>query len=99
MDILKQLWMKIVSRTVYTALLVVLAMTTGACAQAQKAGFRFDFGPGKIEPGYTQVLPDTVYSTELGYGFDGAQVVAAEHDGQLVGGELGSLSIFQDEAL
>src|SRR5712692_6276572 len=31
---------------------------------------KFDFGPGKVAPGYKQVLPTTVYSKELGYGFE-----------------------------
>ena len=31
---------------------------------------KFDFGSGKVAPGYTQVLPTTIYSKELGYGFD-----------------------------
>jgi lysophospholipase L1-like esterase len=79
MDIVKQLWMTIVSRTIYIALLVVLAMTAGACAQVEKTGFRFDFGSGKIEPGYIQVLPDTAYSPEIGYGFEpGTQITAID---------------------
>jgi lysophospholipase L1-like esterase len=32
--------------------------------------FKFDFGPGKVAPGYTQVLQATTYSKELGYGFE-----------------------------
>ncbi len=31
---------------------------------------KFDFGPGKVAPGYTQVLETTTYSKELGYGFE-----------------------------
>ena len=38
--------------------------------QAQTNSFRFDFGDGRVAPGYTKVLPDTRYSTQLGYGFD-----------------------------
>lgn len=30
---------------------------------------KFDFGNGKVEDGYTQVLADTVYSSSTGYGF------------------------------
>jgi lysophospholipase L1-like esterase len=75
MDIEKQPWMTIVSRTIYTALLVVLFMTVGACAQANRVEFSFDFGLGKIEPGYMQILPDKIYSPELVYGFEpGAQI-------------------------
>lgn len=31
---------------------------------------KFDFGPGKVAPGYTQVLETTTYSKEVGYGFE-----------------------------
>jgi len=39
-----------------------------AVAGAQTAGttFKFDFGSEKPAPGYTQVLPTTVYTDELG---------------------------------
>lgn len=32
--------------------------------------WKFDFGPGEVAPGFTQVLPDTQYSTERGFGFE-----------------------------
>lgn len=32
--------------------------------------YKFDFGPGTAAEGYTGVLPDTLYNTELGYGFE-----------------------------
>lgn len=36
---------------------------------------KFDFGPGKVAVGFTQVLETTIYSKELGYGFEpGAKV-------------------------
>jgi lysophospholipase L1-like esterase len=34
------------------------------------AEFKFDFGPGAPRAGYVHVSPETVYSSELGYGFD-----------------------------
>ncbi len=37
-----------------------------------KTSWRFDFGPGKVEPDYIQILPTTVYNEELGYGFESA---------------------------
>ena len=47
-------------------LLVVLC-----CSSASRAEYnRFDFGPGKVAPGYKQVLAETAYSKELGYGFE-----------------------------
>jgi lysophospholipase L1-like esterase len=39
--------------------------------------FKFDFGSGRIAPGYIQVLPTTVYTPELGYGFDLESKVSA----------------------
>jgi hypothetical protein len=32
--------------------------------------WKFSFGGGSLEPGYTQVLPDTSYTKERGYGFE-----------------------------
>src|SRR5215212_5851702 len=32
--------------------------------------FKFDFGPGKVQKGYVQILPETRYSAEKGYGFE-----------------------------
>ncbi|MDQ3815905.1 MAG: GDSL-type esterase/lipase family protein [Armatimonadota bacterium] len=59
--------------------------TTGGTATggtATKTGFKFDFGSGKIEPGYVAVLPSTVYSEELGYGFEpGVDIVAVDRGG------------------
>jgi lysophospholipase L1-like esterase len=39
-------------------------------ADAAENGLKFQFGPGKVQPGYTQVLPTTVFSAEAGYGFE-----------------------------
>jgi lysophospholipase L1-like esterase len=50
---------------------------------AQPASFKFDFGSGKVAPGYMQVLPTTVYSRESGYGFDlGSAVTAVDRGGE-----------------
>jgi lysophospholipase L1-like esterase len=37
--------------------------------------FKFDFTPGKVAVGYTQVLPTTLYNAQTGYGFDRSSVV------------------------
>ena len=56
------------------------------CGQAKATNQRnrkFDFGPGKVAPGYTQVLADTVYSKELGYGFEpGVKVSCLDRGGK-----------------
>ena len=38
-------------------------------SQVISVPLRYDFGPGKTELGFTQVLPETAYSKERGYGF------------------------------
>lgn len=32
--------------------------------------WKFDFGPGKVAPGYTQVLPSMTYNADRGFGFE-----------------------------
>src|SRR5438874_4063748 len=39
-------------------------------AQSGKTSFKFDFGPGKLAPGYRQVLPTDIYAKERGFGFE-----------------------------
>lgn len=55
-------------------------------AQARRAdrpAFKFDFGPGKVAHGYKQVLPTTIYSKELGYGFEpGASINCLDRGGR-----------------
>jgi lysophospholipase L1-like esterase len=56
--------------------LPLLALATAAQAQVRK----FDFGPGELAPGYTRVLPETVYSGDSGYGFlPGVTLAGATH--------------------
>lgn len=44
-----------------------------------QAAFKFDFAPGKTAEGHTAVSIDTVYTAELGYGFDlGSKPVVLE---------------------
>jgi lysophospholipase L1-like esterase len=51
-------------------------------AQTSATHLRFDFGPGHVAPGWTQVLPETVYSKERGYGFDlGSKVTGIDRGG------------------
>ena len=60
--------------------------TTGPTAHAQSqsaSNLKFDFGPGKVAPGYTQVMPGTAYSKTLGYGFEpGAQIACIDRGGK-----------------
>ena len=55
-------------------------LAAGAAAHADAR--KFDFGPGKVAAGYTQVVPDTVFTPERGYGFEpGAKVEAVDRGG------------------
>ena len=62
--------------TVFIALILTMDI---AGAQAEKTSFKFDFGSGKVQQGYIQVLPAAAYNEELGYGFEpGAEVKAID---------------------
>ena len=51
--------------------------------QTKSPVYRFDFGPGKIAPGHTRVLANTIYSKDLGYGFEpGANVTCLDRGGK-----------------
>ena len=60
-----------------------LLAARGQAKDTNQTNWKFDFGPGKVAPGYTQVLADTVYSKELGYGFEpGAKVTCLDRGGK-----------------
>ena len=52
----------------YCVLLIVIS-SSPVFSQITKQ-WKFDFGSGKVQHGYVQVLPSTKYSSESGYGFD-----------------------------
>jgi lysophospholipase L1-like esterase len=55
----------------------------GQAKDTNQTSWKFDFGPGRVAPGYTQVLANTIYSKELGYGFEpGAKVTCLDHGGK-----------------
>ena len=54
-----------------------------SAAGPSTTGWKFSFGPGNVEPGYTQVLPDMSYTKERGYGFEpGAKIVGIDRGGK-----------------
>lgn len=64
-------------------LTVVYFLSSTLPAQKVSTNFKFDFGSGKLATGYTQVLPSTIYSKELGYGIDfGSSVTAVDRGGK-----------------
>lgn len=61
---------------------IALAVFTLSSAHAASTGLKFDFGPGKVEPGFTQVQPTNLYSKEIGWGFEpGADVMGIDRGG------------------
>jgi lysophospholipase L1-like esterase len=55
--------------------LQILALLISTASGAQQTSFKFDFGSGKIAPGYTQITPGSKFSYQTGYGFDQGSVV------------------------
>lgn len=47
-----------------------IGMTLLSCYAGEAQNYKFDFGAGKLQLGYTQVLPGTKYTAETGYGFE-----------------------------
>jgi lysophospholipase L1-like esterase len=44
---------------------------------------RFDFGPGAVAPGYQQVMPQSIYRRDTGFGFErGAQITCVTRKGK-----------------
>ncbi len=58
--------------------LLFLATVSGPC-EAVHSNLKFDFGSAQVAPGYTAVLPDTVYTPERGYGFEPGTKIIAVH--------------------
>jgi len=66
----------------WLAMVLVGTSCGPAAAQEKRQDFKFDFGPGKVEPGYVQVLPSTAYTKERGFGFEpGAKVEGVDRGG------------------
>ncbi len=54
--------------------IIFFAACIGA-ARGQSAPVKFDFGPGAVAKGYTQVTEKTLFTKETGFGFEGADGV------------------------
>jgi lysophospholipase L1-like esterase len=52
-------------------------------AQNKKESYRFDFGTGGLQKDYLQILPNSAYSTEVGYGFlDDPKLIGIDNGGE-----------------
>jgi lysophospholipase L1-like esterase len=61
----------------------IVACGGAARAQGQTANRKFDFGPGKVAKGHTQVVETTLYTKERGYGFEpGANISCLDRGGK-----------------
>ena len=70
-------------------LIVLMALCAAKSTQVRSTSFKFDFGPGTAAPGYSQVLATTVYSAQLGYGFEpGAKVSCVDRGKDALRGDL-----------
>ncbi len=52
---------------IFALLSLFVLMVSSAVGQS----YRFDFGPGKVAPGYKQVVSETTYSKDRGFGLTG----------------------------
>lgn len=61
----------------------LLASLLLAIASGAQTKLKFDFGRGTVQKGYTQVLPETMYSVDKGYGFEfSSNLVAQTYKGK-----------------
>jgi lysophospholipase L1-like esterase len=51
-------------------LFIVAFFVAVSTVGGQPALFKFDFGSGKVAPGYIQITPETKFNYKIGYGFD-----------------------------
>jgi lysophospholipase L1-like esterase len=63
-------------KSLFVIVIFGLSLKTAA-AQPGQSHFKFDFGIGKTAPGYTKVLPTTIYSREAGFGFEPGSALMA----------------------
>ena len=63
-----------------TLIFNILALLFSTISYTQ-TNYKFDFGTGKVAEGYHQVLPETIYSAALGYGFMPESKVQGENRG------------------
>jgi lysophospholipase L1-like esterase len=69
-------------------LIIFWGLLVFGTVMAQRSSYKFDFGSGKLAPGYIQVTPGTKFSYESGYGFDqGSVVESVDRGGDALSGD------------
>jgi lysophospholipase L1-like esterase len=72
-------------KRMFVILLIFLCSLNITRAQT---GFKFDFGSGKVAPGYIQITPETKFNYQTGFGFDqGSVVESIDHGGDMLRGD------------
>jgi lysophospholipase L1-like esterase len=70
------------SKSTFSLCAAALFCVIAPAFAANNAPLQFDFGPGKVAPGFTQVIPTDVYSKETGLGFEpGATLQSIDRGG------------------
>jgi lysophospholipase L1-like esterase len=64
------------SQFVYSIICLIVSVTA-----LHSQTWKFDFGSGIVAPGYTQVTPQTRYSSSTGYGIDSGNVSSVDRGG------------------
>ncbi len=67
--------------SIFVTIVFLLAVVSYSYGQPLQKTLRFDFGTGKLEPGYTRVVATTKYSKQSGYGFDYGSIPIAINRG------------------
>ena len=66
----------------------LLLLALSLQSHSQEPIKRFDFGPGAVASGYTQVKPTAVYSAEVGWGFEpGPEIKGVDRGGDPLTGD------------
>lgn len=69
--------------SLYRRCLAVFCLLCAGWGTAHAQTYKFDFGPGRVAPGYTPATPADAYSPQRGYGFEpGAEVTCLDRGGK-----------------
>ncbi len=61
--------------------ILALTLATQAPALLADEPLRFDFGTGKVQPGFQRVLPTTVFDAKIGCGFEPGAAIVSDDGG------------------
>ena len=82
---------------IFSAIVLVAASPSARAQTNTPTGYKFDFGSGAPESGWTQITPATMYSSETGYGFEVGTLPVAVGDDALGANEPFYFSVKEPE--